>query len=348
MATTTVEALRRKLLGLGLRGGLALPDVLRHRFFGPAPRNDRGDLLDGDAHVIARLQELTQPPLGDHDVRRSRAAMRRGAALVARPRPTGMEVQDGQTAGIPTRLYRPAGLPPKPALLVYYHGGGWAIGDLDTHDGLCARLAVELPAVVLSVDYRLAPEHPCPAAIDDALAAFRAAREQAAALGCDPDRVAVGGDSAGGNLSAAVSMACRDAGEPMPSAQLLIYPATDLRRVTASHRTCADNPMLGAADVQFFLDNYAAPDLEDPKVSPGAAADLAGLPPAVVTTCGFDPLRDEGEDYARRLDAAGVQATHLHHPTLMHGYASMDAAMPAADAAVAALIAAFRPLLAAG
>ncbi|MEY3012736.1 MAG: hypothetical protein RIT45_1471 [Pseudomonadota bacterium] len=340
MAVTMVESLRRALAGRGWRAALALPPALRRRIFGTPPRNDRGEPFDDDAHVLATLSEWIQPPLNDIDVRRSRDGMRRGTALVSRPIPADVQVSERVHAGRPARLYRPAATTDR--LLVYYHGGGWVLGDLDTHDGLCARLAAELPAQVLSIDYRLAPEHPCPAAFEDALAAFRAARDAAATFGCAPDRVAVGGDSAGGNLAAAVSMACRGASEPMPAAQLLIYPATDLRRLTASHQTCANGPMLTGDDVQFFLDAYAPSDLLDPRVSPGAAASLQGLPPAVVTTCGFDPLRDEGEDYARRLAEAGVPTRHLHHSGLPHGYASMDAALPAADRAVAAAIAAFR------
>lgn len=344
MTVTRLESAHRAVLSAVLRAALATPAPLRRLAFGAPPRSDRGDPLDPIAHLLARLDELTQPGLSDPDVRVARDGMARGTALVARRRPADVGVAPLRLGGVPARLYRPAGVATPAPLVVFFHGGGWVLGDLETHDGLCGRIARELGVLVAAVDYRLAPEHPCPAAFEDAFAAFCAARDDDHGQGWDCARVAVAGDSAGGNLSAAVAMACRDAGRPGPAAQLLIYPATDLRRLTASHRTCAKGPMLTAEDIQFFLDCYAAPDLADPRVSPGAAAELAGLPPAVVTSAGFDPLRDEAEDYARRLVAAGVPTEHLHHPDLIHGYASMDAAVPAADAAVAAMLTAFARL----
>ena len=325
-----------------LRAGLALPQRVRDLAFGKQRVNDSGDVLDADIHVMVRLDELTQPPLVAKTVAASRAGMRRGTAIVSRPRDPRTTVRDLVVAGRPARHYRPRGDTGQLPLLVFYHGGGWALGDLDTHDGFCSRVAAEAEFVVISVDYRLAPEHPCPAPFDDSLAAYLDARARAGELGGDPDRVAVGGDSAGGNLASAVSMACRDGGHPLPWLQLLIYPAVDLRRLTASHRTCADGPLLTAHDVQAFLDFFAAPDLTDVRVSPGCAADLSGLPRAIVHTAGFDVLRDEGQDYAKRMAAAGVDVTALHAAALPHGFISMDGLIPAADAENARLIEALR------
>lgn len=326
-----------------LRTGLALPRRARDLAFGPPLINDRGQALDPDVHVLCRLNELTQAPLVSKTMAASRTGMRRGTAVVSRPRDARTQVRDLVVGGRPARQYRPRAAPQNaPPLLVFYHGGGWALGDLDTHDGLCSRIAAEAGYVVVAIDYRLAPEHPSPAPFDDALAAYLDARARAAELGADPERVAVGGDSAGGNLAAAVAMACRDHQHPLPWLQLLIYPALDLRRLTASHRTCARGPLLTAADIQAFLDAFAAPDITDVRVSPGIAADLHGLPPAIVTTAGFDVLRDEGEDYARRLAEAGVQVTALHAAALPHGYAAMDGVIRAADAEIGRFIEALR------
>ncbi len=338
-----IERLRVRALGAVARGSLATPQALSRAIVGPPRRNDRGDALDAQVHLICWLQERLQPPLTRSDIAGARRAMRRGMAVAGKPRPAGVSCQPLQLAARPCRLYRPAAGAGSLPLVVYYHGGGWVLGDLDSHDGVCGRIAAELPALVLSVDYRLAPEHVCPAAFEDAFAVYRAL--DAAALGADPGRVAVMGDSAGGNLAAAIAMACRDRGQRPPALQVLCYPGLDLRRRHASHRTCAEGPLLTAADIEFFIGKYGASDLRDPRVSPGADHPLDGLAPAIVTTSGFDPLRDECEDYAGRLGAAGVAVQHLHEPHLPHGYLSLDGLLPAADTAVARLMDAVRAAL---
>lgn len=335
------KQLRHLLLRRSLRSLLALPTSVRRTLLGAPPRNDRGDSLDEDLHLIAAMQRAVMPPLMGPDVARSRAAMARGFAATARARAPGVIVEDRAIADRPARLYRPthAAMQP-PALLVFLHGGGWVLGDLRTHDGLCSRLAAEAGVLVLAVDYRRAPEARFPAALEDALAALTQAQALAPSLGVAAHRVGIGGDSAGGNLSAAVAVAARDRGPPGPAWQLLIYPALDIRRLAPSHALFADGPFLTHRDVGRFLELYGATDLTDPRVSPGLTAEASGLPPTVITSAGFDPLRDEDEAFAARLAQAGVAVQHLHHPTLAHGYASMDAAVPAADAAVAALCAA--------
>ena len=230
-------------------------------------------------------------------------------------------------------------------LVVFFHGGGWVIGDLDTHDGLARAIARALGAIVLSVAYRLAPEHPFPAAVDDAVEATVWAAEHARELGAHPTALVVAGDSAGGALATVVARRARDAGGPALAAQLLLYPVTDLAMTSASYREHAGGYGLTAATMAWFVTQYGAP-ADTPDASPVAAAadDLAGLPPAVISTAEYDPLRDEGDAYARALAAAGVPTRHLRHDGLIHAYALMET-IPAARTALAADLAALAALL---
>ncbi|HYD04148.1 MAG TPA: alpha/beta hydrolase, partial [Reyranella sp.] len=224
------------------------------------------------------------------------------------------------------RRYRPLGVEAAVLpTLIYYHGGGWVIGTIETHDSTCRRLANKSRCQVISIDYRLAPEHPFPTPTDDALLAFRHIRDNAAAFGADPARIAVGGDSAGGAISAVVCQACKQAGEAMPAFQMLIYPATDARRQTESHRLFADGYFLTRELIEWFWKAYApaGADLTDLRLSPLLAADVSGLPPAFVLTAGYDPLRDEGRAYANRLIDAGVKTTYVNYPGTIHGFFSL-------------------------
>jgi acetyl esterase len=207
-------------------------------------------------------------------------------------------------------------------LLVYFHGGGFVVGDLETHDNLCRFLAQQAGMRVMAVDYRLAPEHRFPAAIDDALAAFRFAVEHADELGIDPARVAVGGDSAGGNLAAGVARLAAAGNGHAPAFQLLFYPWLDLAGKRASYQLFGEGFYLTEADLDWYRRHYIADegDARDPRCSPMLAEDLAGSAPAYVVTAGFDPLRDEGEDYAERLRAAGVRVALRRHSGLIHGF----------------------------
>ena len=229
--------------------------------------------------------------------------------------------------GVPTRRYVPAGQVPATGwpCLVFFHGGGWAVGDLDSHDHLCRHLAVAGNFVVLSVDYRLAPEHKYPAAADDCLVATRAARREAVRLGIDPDRIAVGGDSAGGNLAAVVAIDLREAGERWLRAQLLIYPAVDFAGDTVSMRENGQGYLLTRGAMEMFTNLYL-PDTASrsaPRASPLRATSHAGLPPAIVQTAEFDPLRDEGAAYAAALSAAGVPTHYECYAGMIHGFARM-------------------------
>ena len=233
----------------------------------------------------------------------------------------------GPAGAIAARHYRPVTAEPAP-LLVFYHGGGWVIGDLDTHDALCRLTCRDADVHVLSIDYRLAPEHPAPAAVDDAYAAFRWAHEHAGDLGAIPGKVAVGGDSAGGNLATVVSQLARDDEDPQgpkPVLQWLIYPRTDLTAQTRSQSLFADGFVLTKRDIDWFDSQYlggSGVEPTDPRVSPLLAESLSGLPPALIATAGFDPLRDEGEQYAAALQAAGTAVDLRSMGSLTHAFAN--------------------------
>ena len=249
-------------------------------------------------------------------------------------------VVPGPGGDIPVRVYVPAGAAEGESLpvLVWIHGGGWVIGDVDTSDSTVRTLANAAGAVVVSVDYRLAPEHPFPAGLEDALAAVRWAADNAASFGGDGTRLAVGGDSAGGNLSAVVAQQLRDTG-PAIGFQLLVYPATDLNMGHPSIDENAEGYFLTKETMLWFRDHYLGPDeskRDDPRVSPILADDaaLTGLPPALVITAEFDPLRDEGEAYGKRLELAGVDTTVTRYDGMIHGFYSMRDMLPDAAAAI--------------
>ena len=230
--------------------------------------------------------------------------------------------------------------------LVYYHGGGWTIGDLETHDVLCRSLANRSGCVVLAVDYRLGPEHPFPAAFYDAVAAFQWVAEHAHPLGVDPQRIAVGGDSAGGNLAAAVCLALRGA-HHRPAYQLLIYPATDLRAIAPSHTSNGSGYLLDSASIQWFTQNYlrSTEDASDWRASPALAPAFSDLPPALVLTAGYDPLRDEGREYADTLSRAGVPCEYLCFERQIHGFITMGRILREADTAIEVCASALRRAL---
>ena len=250
--------------------------------------------------------------------------------------PAVAQVQELMAGTIPLRMYRPVeGGAPLPAL-VYFHGGGWVIGDLDTHDTLCRQLANASGCAIVAVDYRLAPEHPFPAAGTDCLAATYWVRDHAAQLGVNPKRLAVGGDRAGGKLAAVVAIAARDAGDMPLAFQLLIYPATDQRRSTPSHTSNGQGYLLTRDTIAYFHDHYISNPADDLdwRASPLLRADLSGLPPALILTAGYDPLRDEGLMYAQALSEAGNTATQLCFERQIHGFITMGRVIDEANAAV--------------
>ena len=269
--------------------------------------------------------------------------------------PAVAQVRDLQSEGphgaIPLRLYRPLGASESASLpvLVYYHGGGWVIGDLDTHDTLCRELSNGADCAVVAVDYRMGPEHRFPAAVDDCLAATRWVRSHAGELCLDATRLAVGGDSAGGNLAAVISIAARDAGDLPIAYQLLIYPATDQRRNTPSHTSNGQGYLLTTDTMDYFTGHYITDPAQytDWRASPLLHTDLTRLPPALVLTAGYDPLRDEGAAYAEALTAAGNRATYVCFERQIHGFITMGKVLDEANSAVALCAAELKRALAA-
>ncbi len=287
-----------------------------------------GNTLDPAVQLMLKVNELGGVAGKEGmSVEQRRAAIRRGSRL-AMVTPRGVAAADFLITTSPrlrVRRYRAAnwGDSRRPCI-VYFHGGGWVVGDLDSHDAVCRNLTLGSGCTVVAIDYRRAPEHPFPTPVQDALAAFRWVRDHP--LPDDvPLAVAVMGDSAGGNLAAVVSAMVRDLGEPMPIAQGLVYPGTDLRLRTRSVDTFGHDFLLTRADMEWYREQYAPdPDLwHEPMASPLLAADHRGLPPTWVWTAGFDPLRDEGAAYAQKLQEAGVESHHRCFSDQVHGFASM-------------------------
>ena len=319
-----------------------LPPRLQRLLFGSPPVLD-GQQLAADIQALLWLDRLVSDDgfSKSKGVEQTRAERLKEARIVAHRPPVSMERVEplelpGPAGPIPARLYTPPGAQDPTPLLVYFHGGGWVIGDLETHDDPCRFLAAHSGAKLLSVDYRLAPEHPFPAAAEDAFAAYEWATANAERLGVDPGRIAVGGDSAGGNLAGATCLTAREAGVPSPAMQLLIYPVTETAGTAASRRTFAEGFLLTRGDMNWFEERYLPPgvDREDPRVALLNATDLSGLPPAYVAVAGFDPLRDEGEAFAQQLREAGVQVALRRHPELVHTFASLTAICPSARQAM--------------
>lgn len=312
-------------------------------------------MLHPQAQALLKLmEEKGVPPTHTLTPGQARAFYRDRRTFTQPEPPQVAAVRDLEARGpagpIPLRSYRPAGCGADEVLpvLVYYHGGGWVIGDLDTHDVVCRQLSNLSGCAVVAVDYRLAPEHRFPAAFDDALAAARWVRAQAGALKVDASRIAVGGDSAGGNLAAAVALAARDAGDLPLAFQLLVYPATDQRRGWPSHTTNGQGYLLTKESMDYYHDHYLPdPALDaDWRASPLLAASHAGLPPAFVLTAGYDPLRDEGLQYAQALSAAGTSATLVNFERQIHGFITMGRVIDEANVAVQLCAAQLRHALA--
>jgi acetyl esterase len=315
-------SVRDRLLPPLARPVFALPSRVHAKLAGAPPPDADG--LEPDAWLLARLADWTSIPAGSMPPDELRAAFaKRVEPLTVEP-PATVRATSVTLAGaggpLAARLYTPEEAAPRGPLLVYFHGGGWVEGSAATHEPSCRLLAHLAGVRVLSVDYRLAPEHPFPAAADDATAAFRDVSARAADFGADPARLAVGGDSAGGNLAAVATLDLRgEAGAP--AFQLLIYPALDMSVKHPSRLRFGEGFILTEEHMSWYQDQYV-PDharRTNPRVSPLLAPDLAGLPPAYIATALADPLRDEGEAYAERLRAAGVPVALHRHPQV-HGF----------------------------
>jgi acetyl esterase len=296
--------------------------------------------LDPQAKAVIDLViKSGRPPYHQLSPKDARQMFRETRPASTPPAPEIGLVKDLSADGVPVRLYRPKDVPaatPLPAL-VYFHGGGWVIGDLETHDVLCRQLTAGAGIAVVSVDYRLAPEHKFPAAADDAWTATRWVAAHAGDLGLDASRLAVGGDSAGGNLAAVVSLMARDQGAPALAMQVLLYPVTDVAAEAQSYTDFADGFMLTRDSMRWFIAHYlnGGRDATDWRVSPLRAPSLAGVAPALVVTAGFDPLRDEGDAYARKLREAGVRVDAACYGGMIHGFAPMGRLIETGNRAVA-------------
>jgi acetyl esterase len=299
--------------------------------------------LDPDAAAVFQaFQEAGRPPYETLSPAEAREFYLQGR-VVTNPeppelrsvRPLAIPSPEGP---IPARIYTPLRLRQTNGLapcLLFFHGGGWVIGDLESHDVVCRTLSDEGQLIVISVDYRLAPEHKFPAAVEDAITATRWVAGNAGQLGVDASRLAVGGDSAGGNLAAVVAIAARDGDGPAIAGQVLIYPAIDFAMTHPSHREPETSILLTHSVIKWFRDHYlnGAADVHDWRASPARTSTLIGLPPAYVLTAGADPLRDEGDEYALRLREAGVPVTHRTFPGQFHGFFTMGKLLPQANVA---------------
>jgi acetyl esterase len=289
--------------------------------------------MDPKAQIVGEFVKSIRVPGYYPPLPELRQQLRTMVTLMDEPAPPLPRVEDiripGPAGEIPARVYAPsvgAALP----VVAYFHGGGWVQGDLETHHGLCARLAKHGGVLVVAVDYRLAPEHKFPAAVEDCLAAYRWLRVHGRDVGADPGRVAVAGDSAGGNLSAVVSQLAAGGGTPVPTCQVLIYPAVDFSTETDSHRELVDGHVIPRDRIMWYGEQYLRSDADkaDLRASPLRAPSLAGQPPALIVTAGFDPLRDEGRAYGDRLREAGVDVVYREYPGQIHAFVSLTKAIP--------------------
>jgi acetyl esterase len=307
--------------------------------------------LDPDALTLHdAMIKANRPAFETLTPAQARQQMRDIRAIMKQPVPQVAEVRDLTATGphgpIPVRLYRGVAAKPGDAqpALAFFHGGGWVFGDIETHDNMCRSLANSAACAVLSVDYRLAPEHKFPAAVDDSWAALLWANANAAMLAIDPKKIAVGGDSAGGNLAAVVAMMAKQAGAPRITQQILFYPAVDMAMTTQSYKQQGKDFNLTSAAMLWFRDHYlnSAGEITDWRASPILANDLKNLPPAYIAVAGCDPLHDEGVAFAELLKHNGVPVTLRKFPGQMHGFAGMSGFLRAADEVLAEVGAALK------
>ncbi|HEX2213488.1 MAG TPA: alpha/beta hydrolase [Mycobacterium sp.] len=353
---TRREALVNAAAGVTLRALPHIPHPVKRLLVGGRSVTIDGNTLDTTLQLMLAGQRLTgiDGLVNADDVVTARAQLEALAAGFKQHIPVAAVTNfsiPGPAGDIRVRHYRPSEGPveSQAPLLVFFHGGGQVIGSIDSHDDLCREICKRGGMHVLSVDYRLAPEHPAPAGTDDAYAAFRWAHEHAAELVADPTRVAVGGDSAGGNQATLVALRARAEG-PSPALQLLLYPVVNYRDQTRSQTLFANGYFLTRDDIGWFRDRYLCGgiDAADPRVSPLLADDLSGLPPALMVTAGFDPLRDEGRQYVEAMRAAGVAVDHREFGSLIHGFANFFPCGGDSRTAMAEVISALRAHLSTG
>lgn len=346
------KEIARELQGKAANLAVRMPIAWINILAGPPVAVD-GRTLDGRTQWLLQLLARSgQPPVEQTTVIEARANYDTFMLeMGGRPAPIGEMVDrtiDGPAGRLRVRLYRPASAVARllPAIL-YFHGGGWVMGSLEGYDPVFRYLCARSGCAVVAVDYRLAPEHKFPAAIDDAVAAYRWLAREATGLGIDPARIVIAGDSAGGNVAAVAARLLRDEERP-PCLQWLIFPNTDLSFDTGSYRSLGEGFLLTRSAMEWFRGHYLndRAEIDDPRVSPLKANDFAGLPPALIYTAGFDPLRDEGHAYADRLTAAGVKTIHNEFDSLIHGFVGLRGTVPAAARAMDDMVAGLRHELA--
>jgi acetyl esterase len=330
-----------------MRAMYALPAPARRRMAGTPVRID-GQTLDPDTQLLLKLRNVEGGSLSAPTVGQARDMLRKGAQLTAIRGLRPVRTRDLRIGEVAVRLYTPVGLASGSGLLIFYHGGGWVIGDLETHHDVCSYLAAEAGVRVLSVGYRLAPESPFPAGVQDAVTAFRYAVAHAAELDADPAAIAVSGDSAGGNLAAAVCHVTATEGTERPAFALLFYPAVDASTRRRSRDLFGEGFFITEQDILWFRDHYAPNPSQstDPRLSVLLSDHLADFPPTYLTVGGFDPLRDEVLEFGEALDKAGVPVVTRLHPDLIHGFASFCGILPRAREATAEAVGALRTGLA--
>ena len=325
---------------------LSLPAPILRAMSGGAAEYRGGRTLDPRFQFLAHGAKR-MPSMTTLTPDQARAASAQGLALMSGPIEAGVRVEnltmDGPGGAVNLRAYRPDKQDPALPLIVFAHFGGGVIGDLETCEAFCSILAKTVRTAVLSVEYRLAPDHKFPAGLDDVLAAYRWGRDNAASLGTAPGKAVIGGDSMGGNFAAVIAHDLKRLNEPQPELQILVYPAVDVASETASMTTFGDSYPLSREVMTWFMGHYMGADSDpsDIRLSPIKAADLSGLAPAIVVTAGFDPLVDQGQAYAKALIAAGNVAVYRCYDSLAHGFTAFTGALPAADSAcreIAALV----------
>ena len=298
--------------------------------------------------VLDMAIEAKVPPLEDMSAQEAKATYeQRAQKLCLHDVSIGKSEDlniDGPNGAIPLRIYTPTGQKSNRPVVIYYHGGGWVIGSRNSHDTLCRQISNEGDFIVVSVDYRMGPEAPFPAAPTDSLAAYKWALQNIASFGGNAKKIAVAGDSAGGNLSAVVTLMAREEKLPLPVFQWLIYPATNMNMNTASHQSLAEGYFLTNNLMTWFQDHYLrdSADKDDWRASPLLAETLAGLSPALVQTAGYDPLKDEGIAYAKRLNEDGNEAIHTDYPGMIHGFINLGGAIDTAKVAITEGVAALK------
>jgi acetyl esterase len=330
-------------IGLMMVLGLALaPAWVQALVYGRDRPVVDGRRMDLSARAVGELARRLRPPGTTPVLEESRRGLRLLAARLDLPRPAGVQVRDlrlpGAAGPLPVRLYdTDLSAGNRPAIL-FLHGGGWVQGGIDTHDGLCGQLALESGVRVIAPDYRLAPEHPWPAAPDDVLALWRALRADPGVVGADPARLAVGGDSAGGNLAAVLIHDLAEAGEAVPAAQLLLYPALDAGFATPSMQSLRSAYLLPRERMAWYVAQYLPPGADPfhPRIAPARSPHVGAAPPSFILTAGHDPLRDDGAQHAERLRTAGVAVEYREWPGQIHAFLSVRKAIPEGRAALSA------------